>query len=91
MFNLKETVWRYHRLIAILTAVIIVNIFGLTLLHYKYDIFTGGFLQPFYYKSISERFIFIITFPIFPLTVPVPGRALRELFPAEVQASLQSP
>jgi len=69
MFNLKETVWRYHRLIAILTAVIIVNIFELVLLYYKYDIFTGGFLQPFSYKSISERFIFVFLSLLFDLSL----------------------
>ena len=69
MFNLKETLWRYHRLIAILTAVIMVNIFELALLYYKYDIFTGGFLQPFSYKTISERFIFIFLSLLFDLSL----------------------
>lgn len=69
MFSLKETLWRYHRLIAILIAVIIVNIFELALLHYKYDIFTGGFLQPFAYKTISERFLFIFLSLLFDLSL----------------------
>ena len=69
MINIKETVWRHHRLIAVLTAVIIVNIFELTLLHYKYDVFTGGFLQPFSYKTISERFIFIFLSLLFDLSL----------------------
>jgi hypothetical protein len=69
MFSLKETLWRYHRLIAILIAVIMVNIFELALLHYKYDIFTGGFLQPFAYKTISERFLFIFLSLLFDLSL----------------------
>ena len=40
-------------------AVIMIQFFELTLLHYKYDIFTGGFLQPFSYKKFSERLVFI--------------------------------
>ncbi len=56
-------------MIAILTADHYGHIFGLTLLHYKYDIFTGGFLQPFYYKSISERFIFVFLALLFDFSL----------------------
>jgi phosphoglycerol transferase MdoB-like AlkP superfamily enzyme len=40
-------------------AIIIIQFFELTLLHFKYDIFTGGFLQPFSYKTFSERLVFL--------------------------------
>ncbi|MGZ8190808.1 MAG: hypothetical protein ACXWTS_06205 [Methylococcaceae bacterium] len=51
---------RYRRLLSVLIAVAIIQIFELSLLHYKYDIFTGGFLQPFSYRTIPERFAFFI-------------------------------
>ncbi len=50
---------RYRRLFSVLIAVAIIQIFELLLLHYKYDLFTGGFLQPFSYKTPSERLAFI--------------------------------
>ena len=62
MFFLKlETlVARYRRLVVVLIAVLIIQIFESILLHYKYDLFTGGFLQPFSYKTITERLTFIL-------------------------------
>jgi phosphoglycerol transferase MdoB-like AlkP superfamily enzyme len=59
MIQLKELAWRYRRLIIVCIAVIMIQFFELTLLHYKYDIFTGGFLQPFSYKTIAERLEFL--------------------------------
>ena len=59
MIPLQELAWRYRRLIIVCIAIIIIQIFELTLLHYKYDIFTGGFLQPFSYKTAPERLAFI--------------------------------
>lgn len=52
--------WRYRRLLAILIVVIVVQFFELALLHYKYNIFTGGFLQPVWYQSIKDRTVFIL-------------------------------
>jgi len=53
--------WRYRRLVSVFIVVIVVQLFELMLLHYKYNIFTGGFLQPFWYQALSERaeFIFV--------------------------------
>lgn len=59
MLKLKEFVWRFRRLLIVFIAAIIVQVFELTLLYYKYDIFTGGFLQPYSYRTLSERLIFI--------------------------------
>lgn len=69
MFILKELAWRYRRLIIVCIAVIIIQFFELTLLHYKYDIFTGGFLQPFSYKTIPERLVFIFVSLWFDLSL----------------------
>ena len=59
MIKLKELAWPYRRLLIVCIAVIIIQFFELTLLHYKYDIFTGGFLQPFSYQTISDRLEFL--------------------------------
>ena len=58
--KLENLIARYRRLIVVLIAVIIIQIFESILLHYKYDLFTGGFLQPFSYKTIPERLTFIL-------------------------------
>ena len=59
--ELEKLVWQYRRLLVLLVVVVVVQLFELVLLHYKYNIFTGGFLQPFHYESVGERseFIFI--------------------------------
>ena len=49
---------RLH-LISILTVVSFVQIFELLLLQIKYDLFTGGFLQPHSYQTITDRLQFI--------------------------------
>ena len=58
--KLENLVARYRRLLVVFIAVIIIQIFEAILLHYKYDIFTGGFLQPFSYKTIPERLAFFL-------------------------------
>jgi phosphoglycerol transferase MdoB-like AlkP superfamily enzyme len=58
--KLENLVARYRRLIVVLIAVILIQIFESILLHYKYDLFTGGFLQPFSYKTIPERLTFVL-------------------------------
>ncbi len=60
MIPLKELAWQYRRLTIVCIAITIIQFFELTLLHYKYDIFTGGFLQLFSYKTIADRLIFIL-------------------------------
>ena len=67
--KLEPLVARYRRLIVVLIAVLIIQIFESILLHYKYDLFTGGFLQPFSYKTISERLTFILFSLWFDLTL----------------------
>jgi len=61
LIRLEELMWRYRRLVSVFIVVIVVQLFELMLLHYKYNIFTGGFLQPFWYQALSERaeFIFV--------------------------------
>ncbi len=56
----ENLIARYRRLVVVIIVVILIQIFELTLLHYKYDLFTGGFLQPFSYKTIPERLTFIL-------------------------------
>ncbi|NOR68459.1 MAG: sulfatase-like hydrolase/transferase, partial [Methylomarinum sp.] len=58
--KLEEILWRYRRLLALLIVVIVVQCFELALLHYKYNLFTGGFLQPISYLTNYERIAFIL-------------------------------
>ncbi len=67
--KLENLVARYRRLIVVLIAVIIIQIFESILLHYKYDLFTGGFLQPFSYKTIPERLTFLLFSLCFDLSL----------------------
>ncbi len=55
----EEFVWRYRRFISVLIVVAVIQVFEFLLLHYKYNIFTGGFLQPYSYLSIFDRVVFI--------------------------------
>ncbi len=67
--QLENFVSQYRRLIVVLIAVFIIQIFESILLRFKYDLFTGGFLQPFSYKTISERLTFILFSLWFDLTL----------------------
>jgi phosphoglycerol transferase MdoB-like AlkP superfamily enzyme len=67
--KLENLVAQYRRLIVVLIAVTIIQIFESILLHYKYDLFTGGFLQPFSYKTFSERLTFILVSLWFDLSL----------------------
>ena len=58
--KLEEFVWQYRRLLALLIIVITVQCFELVLLHYKYNLFSGGFLQPFSYRTVVDRVVFVI-------------------------------
>lgn len=53
-------VWKFRRFLIVFLSVIVIQFFELTLLYYKYDIFTGGFLQPFSYKKLSDQIVFIL-------------------------------
>ena len=57
--KLEELIWRYRRLISVLIVVVVVQFFELALLHYKYNIFTGGFLRPVLYQTAYQRAEFI--------------------------------
>ena len=58
--KLENLIARYRRLIVVFIAAAIVQIFELILLYYKYDLFTGGFLQPFSYTTFPDRLTFIL-------------------------------
>jgi phosphoglycerol transferase MdoB-like AlkP superfamily enzyme len=60
LLKLEELVWRYRRLLIVLIAVIVIQLFELTFLHFKYTLFSGGFLQPFSYQTVAERTGFIL-------------------------------
>uniref|UniRef100_UPI001178A404 sulfatase-like hydrolase/transferase n=1 Tax=Crenothrix polyspora TaxID=360316 RepID=UPI001178A404 len=60
MLKLEELVWRYRRLLIVLIAVIVIQLFEFAFLHFKYTLFTGGFLQPFSYQTLAERIAFIL-------------------------------
>jgi phosphoglycerol transferase MdoB-like AlkP superfamily enzyme len=60
LLKLEEVVWRYRRLLIVLIAVIVIKLFELSFLHFKYTLFTGGFLQPFSYQTSAERITFIL-------------------------------
>ncbi|PKM10607.1 MAG: hypothetical protein CVV13_12525 [Gammaproteobacteria bacterium HGW-Gammaproteobacteria-3] len=47
-------------MVTVLIVISIVQFFELALLQVKYDIFTGGFLQPFSYQSWLERGLFLL-------------------------------
>ncbi len=58
--DIEIYLWRFRRLVALLIVITIIQFFELLLLHYKYDIFTGGFLQPFSFQTFPSRLIFLI-------------------------------
>lgn len=60
LLKLEELAWRYRRLVIVLIVVIVIQVLRLILLHFKYGLFTGGFLQPFAYQTISERIAFFL-------------------------------
>jgi phosphoglycerol transferase MdoB-like AlkP superfamily enzyme len=55
----EEFIWRYRRVISVVIVVVVIQFFELLLLHYKYNIFTGGFLQPYSYLTFFDRVAFI--------------------------------
>lgn len=59
LITLEKLIWRYRRLVVVLIAISMIQFFELALLHIKYDIFTGGFLQPYAYRTLSEKIIFL--------------------------------
>lgn len=75
-YKFEAFVRQYRRLFVVLITAVIVQLFELILLHYKYDIFTGGFLQPFGYRTIPERMLFIVVSFWFDLFVTGMAAAL---------------
>ena len=63
VFNkLQDLLASYRRLLLVVVVLIFIQVFEIILLNFKYDLFTGGFLQPFSYQSIGERLsLFIIS------------------------------
>lgn len=55
-----KNIWRHSRLISVLTVILIIQFFEIALLNIKYDIFTGGFLQPYSYQTLPERGLFLL-------------------------------
>ena len=56
--KLEALVWQYRRLLTVLLVVLVIYLCEFILLHYKYSLFTGGFLQPVTYQTSRERLIF---------------------------------
>ena len=50
----------YRRLLVVVIVLIFIQVFEIILLHFKYDLFTGGFLQPFAYQTTEARLSFFI-------------------------------
>ena len=58
--TIEAFIWKYRRLVALFIIVLTVQCFELVLLHYKYNLFEGGFLQPFSYRTLPEKFVFLL-------------------------------
>ena len=58
--KLQDFFASYRRLLVMVFVLIFIQVFEIILLHFKYDLFTGGFLQPFSYQAIGERLSFFI-------------------------------
>ncbi len=69
-FNkLQDLLASYRRLLLVVVVLIFIQVFEIILLNFKYDLFTGGFLQPFSYQSIGERLGFFIISVWYDLTL----------------------
>jgi phosphoglycerol transferase MdoB-like AlkP superfamily enzyme len=69
-FNkLQDLLASYRRLLLVVVVLIFIQVFEIILLNFKYDLFTGGFLQPFSYQSIGERLSFFIISVWYDLTL----------------------
>ena len=70
VFNkLQDLLASYRRLLLVVVVLIFIQVFEIILLNFKYDLFTGGFLQPFSYQSIGERLGFFIISVWYDLTL----------------------
>jgi phosphoglycerol transferase MdoB-like AlkP superfamily enzyme len=59
-YQLQQKCLRYHRAFIAAGLLLLVQIFEMILLQRKYEIFTGGFLQPYGYKTLSSRMVFTL-------------------------------
>lgn len=60
LLKLEALIWRYRRLMIVLVAVLVIQLFELPFLHVKFNLFSGGFLQPFSYLTLGERVGFFL-------------------------------
>lgn len=60
---------KHHPLVSVLLVILIAQIAEIALIIVKYDIFTGGFLQPYVYTKASEYLIFFVTSIFFDLAL----------------------
>ncbi len=67
--KLQDFFASYRRLLVVLIVLIFIQVFEIILLHFKYDLFTGGFLQPFSYITVEERLSFFIISVWYDLTL----------------------
>ena len=69
-FNkLQDIFASYRRLLVVFIVLIFIQVFEIILLHFKYDLFSGGFLQPFSYQTVEHRLSFFIISIWYDLTL----------------------
>ncbi len=56
----KNLLCKYHGIFFTAVMIVIIYLVELVLLHYKYDLFFGAFLQPFSYRSAFDRFTYLV-------------------------------
>ena len=67
--KLQDFLASYRRLLIVFMVLVFIQVFEIVLLHFKYNLFTGGFLQPFSYQTTEERLSFFIISVWFDLTL----------------------
>jgi len=58
--KLQDIFASYRRLLVVVIVLLFIQVFEIILLHFKYDLFSGGFLQPFSYQTVGDRLSFFI-------------------------------
>lgn len=56
----QKLLCKYHGVLFAAITIAIIYLVELILLHFKYDLFFGAFLQPFSYRSAFDRFTYLI-------------------------------
>ena len=67
--KLQDFLASYRRLLVVVIVLIFIQVFEIILLHFKYDLFSGGFLQPFSYQTTEERLSFFVISVWYDLTL----------------------